>query len=101
MPILIIILLIFITIIAMYKLYTLDSRDWNRLMFCNLYIDIDECQHVDHRCSAMNNKECINTQGSYFCQCMAGFKNSVLGVCIGKPTMYHMHLQYFMMFQWP
>ena len=43
-------------------------------------IDIDECQDFN----LCLQKDCVNTQGSYFCQCMAGFENSTSGECIGK-----------------
>ena len=53
------------------------------------YIDINECQYINHGCSPLKNEECNNTPGSFFCRCKAGFKNSTLGMCDGKPTMYH------------
>ena len=46
-------------------------------------IDINECQNRT-LCLQFPLKYCVNTQGSYFCQCMAGFENSTSGECIGK-----------------
>ena len=59
------------------------------------YIDIDECQDPD-KCSTIENGECMNTQGDYYCRCIAGyeFKNSTQMECIGKHTM-NCELQYY------
>ena len=53
------------------------------LIHSQLLIDIDECQDFNH-CSPLKYEECVNTQGSYSCQCMTGYKNSTSGMCIGK-----------------
>ena len=38
-----------------------------------LFIDIDECAAQVNPCDAVANSECMNTNGSYSCQCKDGF----------------------------
>lgn len=44
--------------------------------------DIDECSNGDNLCQ--RNADCINSPGSYRCECAAGFKLSPNGACVGK-----------------
>lgn len=37
---------------------------------CFLFADIDECKVANGRCQ----HKCVNTEGSYYCQCRKGFK---------------------------
>ena len=46
-------------------------------------IDINECSEQLHQCHT--NAECLNTDGSYLCQCMQGYQGNGYQ-CIGKPT---------------
>lgn len=44
--------------------------------------DIDECESAN---SCDNTSVCVNTDGSYFCQCKTGYKkNSNINTCEGK-----------------
>lgn len=44
------------------------------LNFISYFLDVDECSRsFGQRCSPMNS-DCINTQGSYYCQCKEGFE---------------------------
>ena len=40
----------------------------------NLYTDIDECSEDIHFCN--NNNYCVNTIGSYRCQCNDGYRGN-------------------------
>ncbi|XP_006623621.1 fibrillin-1-like [Apis dorsata] len=42
----------------------------------NRCIDIDECREIEDACSS--NEECINTVGSYMCECKIGFQRENL-----------------------
>ncbi|XP_043063561.1 fibulin-1 isoform X2 [Drosophila ficusphila] len=46
--------------------------------------DIDECAHtLSNDCDNNNHQECINTVGSYFCQCQTGFNmDGSLNKCV-------------------
>lgn len=46
--------------------------------------DIDECSNGDNLCQ--RNADCINSPGSYRCECAAGFKLSPNGACVGKKS---------------
>uniref|UniRef100_A0A803TRF1 Fibrillin-2 n=1 Tax=Anolis carolinensis TaxID=28377 RepID=A0A803TRF1_ANOCA len=43
-------------------------------------LDIDECSNGDNLCQ--RNADCINSPGSYRCECAAGFKLSPNGACV-------------------
>lgn len=45
-------------------------------------LDIDECSNGENLCQ--RNADCINSPGSYRCECAAGFKLSPNGACVGK-----------------
>ena len=36
--------------------------------------DVDEC-NVNNTCDTANNQKCVNTAGSYICQCVTGYQN--------------------------
>ena len=41
---------------------------------CNIPIDIDECKSdTDNICDEVEHSRCINTEGSYICDCEMGF----------------------------
>ena len=42
-------------------------------------LDIDECMDEDHGC----NQTCVNTPGSYYCNCERGFQPVNFGECEG------------------
>lgn len=42
----------------------------------NRCVDIDECREIEDACSS--NEECINTVGSYTCECKVGFQRENL-----------------------
>lgn len=59
----------------------------NVLWFLTLSLgisDIDECSNGDNLCQ--RNADCINSPGSYRCECAAGFKLSPNGACVGKKS---------------
>ncbi|KAK1345003.1 hypothetical protein QTO34_013707 [Cnephaeus nilssonii] len=45
-------------------------------------MDIDECSNGDNLCQ--RNADCINSPGSYRCECAAGFKLSPNGACVDR-----------------
>ena len=47
-----------------------------------IFIDIDECNKTSHNCSLENRQMCINTEGSFECDCISGF-NFVSENCEG------------------
>lgn len=47
----------------------------------HFFLDIDECATGRDDCSA--NSNCLNTPGSFECNCRTGYQN-ISGVCIGK-----------------
>ena len=51
---------------------------------CYILPDIDECLRSDtNNCD--ENAQCLDTRGSYTCQCNEGFQmNDDTGVCTGK-----------------
>lgn len=46
------------------------------LFLCCTYIDLNECESGLHSCNP-NTSECFNTPGSFTCQCVSGFEDSV------------------------
>ena len=48
--------------------------------------DIDECANPDfyNNCSATENLECHNTNGSFTCECKAGYNGRSDGQCEGN-----------------
>lgn len=54
------------------------------------FADIDECQDPENECPEY--QECVNTQGSFSCHCMAGYqRNSSLEQCFGKLSYNYNH----------
>ena len=50
-------------------------------------IDIDECENNNtNSCGMLEN--CVNTIGSYECQCIDGLIRDVNNQCVGKLYMY-------------
>ena len=50
--------------------------------FIYLFLDIDECSVGTASCDV--NSICMNTRGSYNCQCKDGYTKNENGQCIGK-----------------
>ena len=44
--------------------------------------DIDECETEQHGCC--NNSQCIDTIGSYRCDCLPGYYNNATIKCVGE-----------------
>lgn len=57
---------------------------------CRSFADINECElaggHHGHHCHS--NTECINTVGSYYCQCLPGFEQTDSYTCQGMLISY-------------
>jgi len=54
------------------------------LAVCLPPLDVDECAVVNGGCQ----QGCVNTQGSFHCQCRAGYRLHADGrTCIGKDTL--------------
>lgn len=51
---------------------------------CVCALDNDECSGSEILCQ--RNADCINSPGSYRCECSDGFKLSPVGACIGEMT---------------
>src|SRR4029434_4642896 len=53
---------------------------------CVCVSDTDECRLAAHECGA--HSDCVNTQGSYHCECVSGYVPKLLSnntiECIGK-----------------
>ena len=47
---------------------------------CTIILDIDECSSNNGGCSDM----CVNTNGSYYCECLEGYELQNETVCVGK-----------------
>ena len=54
---------------------------YNQLYFLHFAADINECVENPGSCSA--SAICINTEGSFQCQCVAGFTGDGQ-ICIGQ-----------------
>ena len=53
----------------------------------SFYTDFDECADPSsNNCSLAENQECINTLGSFICQCNAGYSMQSGGGCEGTCT---------------
>ena len=51
--------------------------------FSSILADIDECSKV--LCLSKENSFCVNTEGSFKCECREGFRESADGItCEGK-----------------
>ena len=58
-------------------------------------LDLDECQNSTHGCP----QQCVNTRGSFKCECFTGYRKDSQGKCHGMfmiPVSYHKSLCYFM-----
>ena len=55
---------------------------WTAHLFL-LYADIDECELNIDNCDTIENSECMNTPGSYVCDCMPGYTKNGTS-CIGN-----------------
>ena len=47
-----------------------------------MFSDVNECQIGMHNCKSSEHQICVNTDGSYICECGQGY-NNVSGVCEG------------------
>ena len=57
-------------------------------MFVVLCSDVDECGNGDHFCDQV----CINTEGSYKCDCQPGYRMQLDGsTCRGANVHVYMH----------
>ena len=64
--------------------------------YCNYkdhkwYIDKDECADNITACGNSNETEtiCVNTEGSYYCDCYEGYTLNSTNYCIGKQWLVH------------
>lgn len=48
-------------------------------------LDINECENETHDCLSSDHKVCVDTNGSYVCNCKEGYRN-VSDICYGKVT---------------
>ena len=53
------------------------SNDPFELIHFELLLDVDECQS-----NPCVNGQCVNTDGSYWCRCLDGFK-ALGNICLG------------------
>lgn len=49
----------------------------------NVFIDVNECESEEVQACPGANSECVNTLGSFQCQCLVGFAE-INGSCFGK-----------------
>lgn len=57
------------------------------LNFTQIFQDIDECASDRNACAS--NQNCINTLGSFECECKTGFTvDKALNACIGKSVLH-------------
>ena len=54
-----------------------------------LFIDINECRQY----GVCENGRCINTPGSFTCQCQEGYQLTSANICIGQYLILHLALQ--------
>ena len=64
---------------AMVSDYTLITCNISTSWLCSNWLDIDECSLGITSCSHL----CVNTIGSFFCECYTGYYLSTDGSCIG------------------
>ena len=55
--------------------------------------DINECNNLNNPCDTAVNEQCVNTPGSYVCQCVTGYQN-VSGTCQGEKIIYDLVLSF-------
>lgn len=68
--------------------FILYFKPFHQLLSCRLLADVDECQRFRGQVCA-SNSECINTQGSYACNCNDGFRaNDADKSCQGETPLY-------------
>ena len=65
--------------------FEIDSEIWGifpstTLVFEPLSSDIDECNDANGGCP----HHCLNTDGSYYCQCNTGYEETADGQCQGR-----------------
>ena len=52
-----------------------------------LLADVDECaSEILNNCSNSSHRECKDTPGSFVCQCDEGFRENIVGECVGELT---------------
>ena len=76
---------------------------WNIIIFpssilmhlsLSFYTDFDECADPSsNNCSLAENQECINTLGSFICQCNAGYSMQSGGGCEGIFKLVHLLIE--------
>ena len=50
------------------------------VLIAYIYADIDECTNGTlNGCSEDKNQLCVNTDGSYYCECKQGFQREQIG----------------------
>ena len=58
-------------------MYIIHDHDNAFYYVCHVYnfpTDIDECKSdTDNICNEVDNSQCINTEGSYICDCEIGY----------------------------
>ena len=54
----------------------------------SILIDVDECRSGIHNCSTSEHTVCVDTYGSYVCECAQGYDN-VSDLCEGTRLVSH------------